>query len=186
MVVNGSEAESKGDEFELSGRLTETLSFSGGYAYTDAKLTEDFCLPSGDGSGRPSPAGDIACAIRGAKGNRLPSAPKHSGTFTLNYAQPIGANDTIIGTLNANYKSSTRQSLPTNNQRYPLIPSYWIVNAYAGWEHGPITAAVYVRNVFDERVVFAQNARITRYAPIDLYETVGRPRTAGVELTYRW
>ena len=51
---------------------------------------------------------------------------------------------------------------------------------------GPITLAAYVRNVFDKRVVFTENARITRYAPIDVYDTVGRPRTAGVELTYRW
>jgi len=186
IVFNGREAESKGVELELSGRLSEAFDFQAGYAYTEATLTNSFCLPSGDGSGRPSPAGDVACAIAGTKGDTLPSAPRNSGSFTLNYQRPIFTDDKIVATLNANYKSSTRQTLPIAGQRYSLIPSYWTVNAYAGWDHGPITLAAYVRNVFDKRVVFTENARITRYAPIDVYDTVGRPRTAGVELTYRW
>lgn len=186
IVFNGKEAESKGVEFELAGRLSQRLDFQAGYAFTQAELTENFCLPSGDGTGRPSPAGDVACAIQGVKGDTLPSAPRHSGSFTLNYEQPIFAADKLVATLNANYKSSMRQTLPITGQRNPLLPAYWIVNAYAGWDHGPITLAAYVRNVFDKRVVFSQNARITSFAPIDLYETVGHPRAAGIELTYRW
>ena len=185
-VFNGKEAESKGFEAELSGRIIEGLSFSAAYSYTDAKLTEDFCVPAGDGSGRPSPDGDVPCAINGKSGTVLPSAPKHSGTVTLNYERPITDDDTLVATLNANYKSETRQTLPTAGARYVLLPSYWLVNAYAGWEHGPVTLGLYMRNVLDERVVFGANTRITAFAPIDLYETVGRPRTTGLELTYRW
>lgn len=183
-VFNGQEAESKGFEAEVSGDLTDEFSFTAGYSYTDAKLTESFCVPSGDGSG--SPTGDIPCAINGASGTPLPSAPKNSATFSLNYERPIGSDDTVIATLNANYKGESFQNLPTLGQRYFTIPDYWLVNFYLGWEHGPITTSLYVRNVFDERVVYSENARITRFAPIDLYDTVGRPRSMGVELSYKF
>jgi len=183
-VFNGKKAESKGFEFELSGNITDELSFQGGYAYTKATLTDDFCIPSGDGSGAPN--GDIPCAISGAKGTPLPSAPKHSGTFSLNYERNLSDEDSVSASVNANYKGKTRMNLPTVGARYPTIPSYWLVNAYLGWTHGPVTASVFARNLFDERAVSSVNTRITPYAPIDLYETIGRPRTLGMELAYHW
>ncbi|MFT3722924.1 MAG: TonB-dependent receptor [Hyphomonadaceae bacterium] len=183
-VFNGKEAESKGFEGEVSGHLSEELSFTAGYSYTEAKLTEDFCVPSGDGTGNPN--GNIPCAINGSAGTPLPSAPKHSGTFSLNYEQPIGVDDTLTATFNANYKGESFQNLPTLGQRYFTIPDYWLVNLYLGWEHGPITTSLYVRNALDERIVYSQNARITSFAPIDLYTTVGRPRSMGVEVSYKF
>ncbi len=183
-VFNAEKAESKGFELELAGDITDTLSFSGGYAYTKAVLTEDFCVPSGDGSGAPD--GDIPCAISGAKGTPLPSAPRHSGTFSLNYERDLNADDTITASFNGNYKGETRMNLPTVGARYPEIPSYWLFNAFVGWEHGPISASLFARNLFDKRTVFAINTRITPYAPIDLYESVGRPRTIGIEVGYKW
>ncbi|MGA0604666.1 TonB-dependent receptor [Phenylobacterium sp. VNQ135] len=183
-VFNGEKAESKGFEFELSGDITDELSFQGGYAYTKATLTEDFCVASGDGSGAPN--GDIPCAISGAKGTPLPSAPRHSGTFSLDYERELNNENSIVASINANYKGKTRMNLPTVGARYPTIPSYWLVNAYAGWNRGPVTASLFARNLFDARAESAINTRITPYAPIDLYETVGRPRTVGVELAYRW
>ena len=186
VVFNAGNAQSKGLELEASGKLASSLSASLGYSYTDAKLTEDFCLPSGDGTGRPSPAGDVACAIVGTKGTRLPTAPKHSATFTLNYEQPVSEQSKILATFNGNYKSSTFQILPTSGQRYPTIPGYWVFNGYLGFKHGPYTIAAYAQNLFDKRVVYAVNTRITAYSPIDLYNTVGRPRTFGLELSFDW
>lgn len=183
-VFNAEKAESKGFEFEVSGNLTDTLSFQGGYAYSKATLTKDFCVASGDGSGAPN--GDIPCAISGAEGTPLPSAPRHSGTFSFNYERELNEQDSIAASLNANYKGKTRMNLPTVGARYPSIPSYWLVNAYVGWTRGPVTASVFARNLFDKRAVYSVNTRITPYSPIDLYETIGRPRTTGVELTYSW
>lgn len=183
-VFNGEAAESKGFELELAGDLTDSLSFNGGYAYTKATLTEDFCIPSGDGSGAPD--GDIPCAINGLKGTPLPSAPRHSGTFSFNYENDINAEDTITASVNANYKGKMRMNLPTIGARYPQLPSYWLVNAYIGFKHGPISASLFARNLFDKRTVFAVNTRITPFAPIDLFESVGRPRTIGIELGYNW
>lgn len=179
VVFSAGNAESKGFEIEAFGKILPSLSLSLGYSYTSAKLTEDFCLPSGAGDG----VNDVACAIRGVKGTRLPSAPKSSATFTFNYEQPISDKGTVLATVNGNYKSSAFQILPTVGARYPTLPSYWLFNGYLGYKHGPFTVAAYVHNVFDKRAVYATNTRITPYAPIDLYNTVGRPRTMGLEFS---
>lgn len=182
VVFNGAEAETRGFEFELSGDLTDTLSFQLGYAYTDASLSEAFCLPSGAGDGVTI----IPCAIDGAAGTTLPSAPPHSGSITLNYERAFGDDNVLLATINANYKGETRQNLPTTGARYPINSSYWLLNAFLGVETGPIRTSFFVNNLLDERVVFTTNTRITPYAPIDLYDTVGRPREAGIEVSYRW
>lgn len=92
----------------------------------------------------------------------------------------------MTASLNGNYKGSAYQSLPTSGARYIKNPDYWLFNAYLGWERGPYTASLYARNLLDERVIYSTNTRITPFAPLDLYETIGRPRSVGVELSYSW
>ncbi|MGH8614043.1 MAG: TonB-dependent siderophore receptor [Gammaproteobacteria bacterium] len=58
------EARSEGVELDIAGRLTDTLSLIGSYAYTDAKVTKD---------------------NGGLQGNQLPNAPLHSGSLWLKY-----------------------------------------------------------------------------------------------------
>ena len=72
VVVNGAGAASRGVELELSGSITKELSFSLGYAYANATLTQSFCLPSGDAEG-----GTVPCGIRGINGEQLPGAPQN-------------------------------------------------------------------------------------------------------------
>jgi len=184
ITVNGKEAQTKGIEVELSGNITSELGFSAGYAYTDAKLTKSFCIPVGVGDG----VNTDPCGFVGVKGAPLPSAPKHSGTATLNYKHEIGGGDKIGIDLNANYKGSMRQTLPQspNRLRNPLLPAYWLVNLNLSLEHGPWTASLYARNLFDERPVYSVYTRVTRFEPLDLAETIGRPREIGVTLRYHW
>lgn len=182
VTVNGKEAESKGVELELSGPLISDLSFSVGYSFTEAKLTQDFCLPAGVGDG----VNTDPCAIRGIAGTTLPSAPKNSATLTLNYRHELSGGDVLAASLNTNYKSAMRQNIPTNNQRYPLIPGYSLTNLNLSWEHGPWTASAYARNVFDKRVIYSTYARVTPFVPLDLADTIGRPRTVGLSLRYSW
>lgn len=182
VTVNGKEAKSQGLEAELSGDLTEEFSFALGYSYTDAKLTEDFCVPVGVGDG----VNVDPCGFFGRSGVRLPAAPEHSGTASLNYGHELSNGDQVSASLNANYKGEMRQNLPIPNVRYPLIPSYWLVNANLSWDHGPWTASAYIRNLFDKRALYSTYTRVTPFEPQDLADTIGRPRSMGVSLRYRW
>lgn len=182
VTVNAEKARSKGAEFELRGPLGSGFDFALGYSYTDAQLTKDFCLPAGVGNG----VNIDPCAIVGVAGTALPSAPKHSGTLTLNYVHELGNGDTITAGFNANYKSKMRQNLPARNSRYPMLSGYWLTNFNLSWETDAWTLNGYVRNIFNERPVYGVYSRITPFTPLDLVETVGRPREVGVSLRFSW
>lgn len=182
VTVNGEKAKSKGAEFELRGPIGAGFDFALGYSYTDAKLTKDFCLPAGVGDG----VNIDPCAIPGIAGTVLPSAPKHSGTFTLNYVHELGEGNAIKASFNANYKSKMRQNLPARNSRYPLLPDYWLANFNLSWETDDWAISGYVRNIFNERTVYSVYSRITPFTPLDLVETVGRPREMGLSLRFSW
>lgn len=182
VTVNGKKARSKGAEFELRGPIGAGFDLALGYSYTDAQLTEDFCLPAGLGDG----VNIDPCAIVGVAGTVLPSAPKHSGTFTLNYAHQLVNGDVIKASLNANYKSKMRQNLPARNTRYPLLAEYWLTNFNLSWETDDWTLSGYVRNIFNERPVYGVYTRVTPFTPLDLVETVGRPREMGLSLNFSW
>ena len=186
VVVNAQDARSEGVELELSGNITKELTLSFGYSYTRAVLTSDFCLPAGDGSGNPSPAGDIPCGIGGKAGTELPSAPKHSGDGTLSWERHLGDSDAVSLSLNEIFKGPSRENLPTPGQRYPLIPGYFLTNVYANWAHWPFSLSFYTRNLFDRRTVDAVSTRITPFTPLDEAYWVGTPRTVGMELSYKW
>ena len=181
-VVNGSEAQSVGIEVEVNGNIAEDLSFDIGYAYADAKLTEDFCLPAGDGGG-----GSIPCGIRGLDGTALPGAPKHTATLNLAYARQLSDGSDIELSINTNYKGSVFTTLPTANLLNPELDGFWTVNANASWGQGPWRATLYARNLFDERGVLAVNLRQSAFVgPLDDLNAVTRPRSVGVQLSYNW
>lgn len=182
LVVNGRKARSKGVELELSGDLTEQLAFTLGYAYADAKLTEDFCLPVGDGGG-----GVIACGVRGTKGTRLPGSPKHSASANVAYTMELANGDSLDLSANASYRGAVYNSLPAFNISNPKIKGFWTINANAAWNRGPWQASVYVRNLLNERNVLAVNLRESAFlGNIDDLTYVTRPRSFGAQLRYRW
>lgn len=182
VTVNGERARTKGIEVELRGPIGPSFDLSLAYAYTEANLTKDFCIPAGVGDGVTIDP----CAINGVAGTVLPSAPRHSANVTLNYQASLGDETKLRASVNGNYKSSMRQNLPSVTSRYPLLPGYWLVNFNASLEFGPWTVSGYVRNLFNERTVYGQYSRISRFTPLDLAETVGRPREAGLSLKFSW
>lgn len=182
VVVNGKKAQSKGFEAELSGALTTDLDFVFGYAYADAKLTEDFCLPVGNGGG-----GFIPCGVQGKDGARLPGSPKHSATANLVYGRELSNGDDIELAFNANYRGDMYMSLPAVGVANPKLPGFWTLNASAAWTRGPWEASVYARNLLDERNVLAVNLRDSTFlGTLDDLTNVTRPRAIGAQLRYRW
>jgi outer membrane receptor protein involved in Fe transport len=182
VTLNASKAQSKGVELELGGPITSELRLSFGYSYTEAKLTRDFCLPVGLGDG----VSVDPCGIYGTKGAVLPSAPKHSGTASLTWQHDLGSERSLTANINANYKSSTRLNIENVNLRYPLVPSTFLANASLSYADGPWALTVFARNIFDRRVVYSTYTRFTPFEPLDLADTIGRPRQLGATLRYRW
>jgi iron complex outermembrane recepter protein len=182
VAVNAPKARSRGVEFELTTPLfVPRLDLTLGFAYTDAQLTESFCLPDGDGSGAPN--GFIPCAIQGTAGDRMPGSPKTVGSATLAYRQPIPGNGYLIYTLNDNYKSSINLALGNSAA---AVPSYSLMNASVTWamqQHWRVGA--YSNNLLGRRAVFSMSSNPLIYNnSLDNRNIVSQPREVGVRVAY--
>ncbi len=189
VVVNGSKAVSKGFEVELHTPLfTPKLNLILGYSYTDAKLTEDFCRPVGDGTGLPG--GYIACGIVGRDGDRLPGTTKNDASATLTYTQPFDGQRRLIYTLNANYRGASLNSLGTiaNNFTPIELSGYTLVNGSVSLQASAhLRIGAYVSNLFDKRAVLGAPQRGVEFLGnlANVY-TINRPREVSLRVSYDW
>ncbi|MBJ7438009.1 MAG: TonB-dependent receptor [Sphingopyxis sp.] len=180
-VINGSKARSKGIEIEASGPIGGGFSFSAGYALADAKFTDAFCAPVGNGGG-----GVLPCGISGDKGTRLPGSPKHSGAANLNYETDISPGFQFDATVNVNYRGSVYNNLPGAIGTY-LHPDYWLVNASAGWTHGPLRFSVFAENLFDKRASLGVDLRTSPLViGLSRRETIISPRSVGAKVQFNF
>ncbi len=189
VAVNGKQAVSKGLELEVhTPIIVPNLNLTLGYSYTDAKLTRDFCLPVGDGTGNPD--GFIACGIRGSDGERLPGTSQHDGSMTLTYTQRTAPVPTITYTLNANYRGSTLNSLGTiaNNFTPVQLSGYALVNASVNaMVSDHLRVGLYGSNLFDKRAVLSAPQRSVDFLGnlANLY-SINRPREISIRIGYDW
>lgn len=182
VVANGDEARSQGVELEVGGPLGGGFNFLFGYAYSDATLTKDFCVPTGNGRGGVDP-----CGIPGVKGGRLPGAPKHSATLNLEYERELGDNDTISVSFNASYKGDLLTALPTPGSRDTRVPEIFLANAKVSWDHGPWSLSIYGKNIFDERGIYATGLRDVPFLNnLNRIDTITPPRSVGAQLRFNW
>lgn len=183
VVVNGEEARAQGVEAELSGSVGADISFTLGYAYTEAKLTRDFCIANGDFAG-----GVIPCATQGLKGDRLPGSPRHSASANVAYSHELENGDNIELSFNANYKGDLVTALTSIGQTNPVIEGYWTLDANAMWARGPWSLSIFARNLLDERHVLMVDTRAEfgSLGALDDLTHVNRPRTLGAQLRYQW
>jgi outer membrane receptor protein involved in Fe transport len=189
VAVNGKSAVSKGVELEVHTPLfTPKFNLTLGYSYTDAKLTQGFCLPVGDGTGNPN--GFIPCGIQGLNGERLPGTTQNSGSATLSYTQSVAQARKIIYTLNADYRGSTLNSLGTiaNNFTPVELPGYTLVNASISeslTQH--LRIGLFGSNLFDKRAVLGAPQRGVEFlGNLANAYSINRPREISVHVSYDW
>jgi outer membrane receptor protein involved in Fe transport len=155
-----------GLELSATARPFEGFTASASFAYQDAKLRE------------------ANTNLRAAKGERLPSVPKTTASFSADYTIPgpdwaptLGATLKYIGARNSSFDAST--SIP----QYRL-PSYTTIDARANFPFGAFDLAVYVRNLIDERGQLLPRFTSPRAGPIIL--SITQPRTFGFTVSRKF
>jgi len=108
-VINGKSAKTSGIELELSGPLTDSLSYSLGYTYADAKLTADVYQPAGYYYGGATYTDRIA-----ADGSRLPGTAKNVLNASLSHAFELASGIKVDTVLSGYYQSDSLNSLGDN------------------------------------------------------------------------
>ena len=177
-VWNANKARSDGAELSLSGPLLiQGLSFSVGAAYTNAKLTENYSLPAGNGGGTVVPG-----LISGQSGSQLPGSPKESATATLTYQCVLVPGYKLTSSVNASYKSAIPFTIlipgtPPRESDSIMLTNLSLTVAHAAWNVG-----TYINNLADKHSVLAPAS-----GPVgNLYynTAITRPREVGLRVGY--
>ena len=182
VVVNGNKARSTGVAFDSSGPLgIPGLTYTMGLTYANARLTKDFTWAANDGTGTLVPG-----LIFGKAGQQLPGSPKTSGAITLNYEHNLAPGYSLNLSLNETYTGRIRNGLANIRNPYDPLPAYTIGSFSASLQHKPWQLTGYVNNFTDKRALIAppsiSNAAIV--GPLVNGNTINRPRTAGLQLSY--
>jgi iron complex outermembrane receptor protein len=141
-VVNGDEAETRGLELQLSGRLSDELGYAFGYAYVDAELTSDLFEPGFVGVGTP--------VLVAPSGSPLPGIPEHMLNVAADYTTPINDTFTFIGRVDGFYQTDTQNVLDPAVQQTAEFGGFSIWDLTATVATDRWSAAFFVKNVFNE------------------------------------
>ncbi|NKF23567.1 TonB-dependent receptor [Solimonas marina] len=169
-LANGGKARSQGVELQLDGPITSWLAATLGYAYTDARLTEDFTVRSG---------------FNGNDGDHQPGVPENNLTAALTAIQALGASD-ITYRIDAMYRSGVNTALNSAARNYAKLGGFTTLNASATWHVGQFRVGAYVHNLTDTNgatAVDISNETSPTSRPGSL-KFIQRPRTIGLMTGY--
>lgn len=158
------ESESRGLELDVSGEILPGWKVIGGYAYTPfAEITRD----------QSGTEGDLA-----NQGNRLPNAPRHSGSLFTTY-EPLSENLRGLKFGAGVVGVGARQGNPGNTYQ---LPGYASVNLLANYTlkagKSRVTAQINVDNLLDKTYFESSNNSIASF--------YGSPRSVLGSIRVEW
>jgi outer membrane receptor protein involved in Fe transport len=189
VVFNGTEAHSKGAEFETEFQITHQLLLGLSYAYTEATVPNGFTvydyvpltLITNPNAPQLTPVATVA------SGDRLPTTPKNSANVMLNYNIPLGSVASVLLHADLAYRGSAPAYIDPTSQFYWVIPSSTVVNGRITYDSGQKWAAdLFVNNLTNETVYSGGFGSLQTMPSLFQERFVGRPRTYGVGLHYKW
>lgn len=151
--VNIGKSKSYGFEAEMTYLATSTLQLHGGFGLLRTKITQP-------------DKNNFA-----TKGNELNHAPHFTGN--IGFKQYLSSG--IFFGSDLNYVGEYYTGI-NNNKNYKA-GKYTLVNLQAGYETKDYTIRAYVKNAFDEEVLYSYRGT---------FQQVGQPRTFGVTFDYRF
>jgi outer membrane receptor protein involved in Fe transport len=181
VTANAGKARSQGLELELHGKLSDSLSYGVGYAYTDAKLVADATRPY-------APFRVIA-----PNGSRLPAAPTSVVNASLDYTVHLQSGRTLVPHLDAYYQSGTFNRLALTEAAAIPMDAYTILNASLSLNAKQWSFALLARNVGNAKAIsgiFPESSFGS--APADGFpgntsrQLITTPRTIGLVAKYRF
>lgn len=186
-IKNAVQAEIPGLETDIVWRPTQGLTLTGGLAWTDGALTENYCGKL-DTAGRPitvCPKGSTAFpdGPEAPDGTELPVTPRLKGNLTARYEFTLGAFDAHVQGAMSSQTSSWSDLRLLQRDILGKQSGWTTVDLSAGLSSDVWRAEVFVQNLTDER------ADLTRYTQCAesvcggaVYSVPNQPRTIGLRL----
>src|ERR1035441_4227398 len=146
-------------------------------AYIDAHLTQSFCVGG--------PCGTAGVFWHAPSGTELAFAPKEKGSFIARYEFPWSSTVQGHAQVSTSFTGSSWSTMFLET-RGPQ-PSYSLTNARLGATWGHWALDLYCENAFDKCAVLFINRADYDFYQGDQFgrETIARPRTVGITLSYR-
>ncbi len=205
-IKNANQARISGAEMELNWAATYNLNISGGAAFYDSKLTENFCGLT-DATGTPitdcpvgvinPETGDAFEGPEAPSGTRLPVTPKFKGNLTARYNFEVGAFQAYVQGAAVHVGQRTSDLRIAEREILGDMPSYTIADFSAGIAKDSWSVDVFLSNAFDERATisrFAQCAEsvcgaagvVPGYPNGQVYTVTNQPRTFGIRFSQKF
>jgi iron complex outermembrane receptor protein len=187
-VYNGTRARSKGAELELEYQVSRQLSLGLSYAYTEATVTEGFTIYDyANLALTTNPSNPQMLAVASiAAGARLPVTPRNTANAMVNYSVPLGSAAVQLH-ADVAYRGSAPAYIDSTSQYYWVIPSSIVANTRFTYVSASRWSADLFVNNLTNRIVYSGGYGPIQTLPNLLQERyVGRPRTYGVGLHYKW
>ncbi|WP_339669606.1 TonB-dependent receptor [Dasania marina] len=168
--TNAGDARSQGLEMDVKAALSEGLTMTVGYAYTNAEITDDFV---------------VIPTLTGSKGDKLPGVPDHQFTLAVDYYQTLefSGGSEVHYHLDGSYRSGVETALNPGNTNYAKLDGFDMWNAAVTWSNSSWRVGAYVNNLTDEIGIVGIDKTFTT-VPESHMEFTARPRTIGLMVGY--
>jgi iron complex outermembrane recepter protein len=192
-IRNAAKARIDGIEAELQWAVTYNFMLSGGLAWYDAQLSEDYC-GYGDAAGNPisfCPPGSIIPTTGevnetgplATAGTRLPIVAEIKGNLTGRYTWDVGAYEAYVQGAVFHQGDRRTDLRDAENALLGDLAAYTTLDLSFGWRRGAWALDVFLKNATNETTElsrFAECATLT--CGFQPYTVSTPPRTLGI----RW
>ncbi|MGV8922322.1 MAG: TonB-dependent receptor [Thermomonas sp.] len=191
-IRNANQAQIDGLELDLSWAATYNLQITGGFAWYDAALTDNYCgwlRPDGKSetvcpAGTVDPNGNVVAGPQAATGSRLPVTPKFKGSLNARYNFDFAGGE-AYWQASMSHAGSRRVDLrQAETALLGYLNAYTMTDLSAGWRKNNWSIDLFLKNAFDER---AQMSRFAQCAALtcgnEPYTVIAQPRTFGIRFS---
>jgi len=142
-LTNAGEVSTRGIEMDFNAAITDDLSLSGGFNYTDAHINKFIC-----------PAGAAITCADAINGKPLPFAPKYKGTVTMDWRLPLNIDGFNVD-LNSSlvYQSKTNFDINQNPNAYQGAYAIWDAGIKVSTDDNKYSLSFIVKNLTDKQFV---------------------------------
>jgi outer membrane receptor protein involved in Fe transport len=192
-IRNAGQARIRGLETDLRWAATYNLAITGGAAFYDSKLTQDYCGALSPITGETitnCPAGSTVDGVsfpdgpQAPEGTRLPVTARFKGNLTARYTFDLWGGE-AFGQAAVIHQGSRRVDLRVaQNDTIGDLKAYTLADLSVGFRKDNWSVDVFLKNAFNNR---AQLARFTECkietCGQEPYTVVTQPRTIGVRFS---
>ncbi|HWS77951.1 MAG TPA: TonB-dependent receptor [Thermomonas sp.] len=186
-IRNANAARIDGLELDLAWAATYNLQINAGFAWYDAKLTQDYCAAT-DAQGNLDPdcflPANQGPPDRAFSGTRLPVTGRFKGNVNARYSFDWRGGEAYWQASVAHQGDRTNDLREAQSAVFGTLGAYTLVDLSAGWKKDSWAIDVFLKNAFDER---AELARFSECAALtcgdESYTVFAQPRTLGIRFS---